>query len=49
MIWKKYRIVFLKDGQERSIIIEGQIKSHALALCERSVVDNLVSIHEVTN
>lgn len=47
MIWRKYRIIFEKNGYEYSIIVEAESKSHALNLCERSVVDNLKSITEV--
>lgn len=46
-MWRKYRIIFSKDGYEYSIIVEAESKSHALNLCERSVVDNLKSITEV--
>lgn len=47
MVWNKYRIIFSKNGYEYSIIVEGESKSHALSLCERSVVDNLKSITEI--
>lgn len=47
MIWRKYRIIFEKNGYEYSIIVEAESKSHALNLCERSVVDNLKFITEV--
>ncbi|MEG0108764.1 MAG: hypothetical protein RR705_07930 [Lachnospiraceae bacterium] len=48
-MWKKYKIIFLKNGYEYSIIVEAESKSQALSWCEKSVVDNLESIHEVKN
>lgn len=46
---KKYKIEFWKSGNLVSITIEAENKSQALSWCEKSVVDNLESIHEVKN
>lgn len=47
MVWRKYKIIFFKNSNEHSIIVEAESITHALALCERSVVDKLKSITEV--